>query len=306
LAAQSVSVDIAPLLACAALLYDGPWVAERTAALLPLLKSNPNALHPVVRGVVERGLSKTAVEAFEAQYQLQSYLRFAEQLWDEIDVLVLPTTATIFSHAQMRADPIGANSKLGLYTNFVNLLDMSAIALPAGFRDDAAGTGITLIGPAWAEQTLLALAHTYMNAASFTVPPLDQTPSPQGVKLAVVGAHLYGMPLHHQLASRDARFVRAAKTAPSYKLYAMETTPPKPALIHDPAGAAIELEIYTLSHSAFGAFTEEIPAPLAMGNVTLEDGSTIKGFVAEPRAIANAKDITSFGGWRAFIASLKG
>jgi allophanate hydrolase len=233
-------------------------------------------------------------------------LRFAERLWTEIDILILPTAPTIFTHAQMRADPIGANSKLGLYTNFVNLLDMSAIAIPAGFRADGTGFGVTLIGPAWAEDTLFELAKAYEKSVSFDAPPLDETPPLQGVKLAVVGAHLHGMPLHHQLEGRNARFIRATKTAPSYKLYAMQTTPPKPALIHDEAGAALAVEIYELSHAAFGEFTEEVPAPLAIGTVTLEDGTTVKGFVAEPRAMAGAKDVTSFGGWRAYIASLKG
>lgn len=298
-------VETAPLIECAKLLYEGPWVAERTAALAPLLKSNPSAIHPVVRAIVEKGLSFSAVDTFEGLYDLQAYLRFAEQLWNEIDILVLPTAPTIFTHAEMRADPIGANSKLGLYTNFVNLLDMSAIALPAGFRENGTGFGITLIGPAWAEETLFALAKQYQQTTAFEAPPLDQTPPLQGVKLAVVGAHLHGMPLHHQLESRNARFIRAAQTAPTYKLYAMQTTPPKPALVHDETGASLALEIYELSHAAFGEFTEEVPAPLAIGTVILEDGSSVKGFVAEPRAMADAKDVTSFGGWRAYIASLK-
>jgi allophanate hydrolase len=306
LGAAIEGIEIAPLIDCAKLLYDGPWVAERTAALLPLLKSNPSAIHPVVRAIVEKGLKFSAVETFEAQYQLKSYLRFAEAMWDKIDVLVLPTTPSIFTHAELRADPIGKNSKLGLYTNFVNLLDMSAIAIPAGFRNNGTGFGVTLIAPAWAEETLFALGKSYEQSFAIqNVPPLDLTPPLQGVKLAVVGAHLHGMPLHHQLADRNARFIRAAKTAPSYKLFAMQTTPPKPALIYDETGAALDLEIYELSHDAFGAFTEEVPAPLAIGTVTLEDGSSVKGFVAEPRAMHGAKDVTSFGGWRAYIASLK-
>ncbi len=302
---SSADIDITPLLECAKLLYDGPWVAERTAALMPLLKSNPGAIHPTVRAIVERGLSFDAVQTFESQYELQAYMRIAEAMWRDIDVLVLPTTPTIFRLDAVRADPIALNAKLGRFTNFVNLLDMSAIAVPAGFRADGTGFGITLIGPAWAEPTLFALAKHYMESFAMpSTPPLDLTPPPQGVKLAVVGAHLQGMPLHHQLADRNARFIGAAKTAPSYKLFAMPTTPPKPALIHDTSGAAIEVEIYELSYEAFGSFVTEIPAPLAMGTVTLESGEEIKGFVAEPRALDGAEDVTKFGGWRAYRASL--
>jgi allophanate hydrolase len=301
-----VEIDIAPLLACAQLLYGGPWAAERTAALAALLKSNPAAIHPVVRGIVENGAKLTAVDAFEGAYALKTFERAAEAMWARIDVLLLPTTPTIYRTNAVRADPVALNSVLGRYTNFVNLLDMSAIALPAGFRADNTGFGVTLIAPAWAEPTLLALAASYEESFPMSEsPPLDLSPRPHSVQLAVVGAHLHGMPLHHQLETRSARFVRKAKTAPTYKLYAMQTTPPKPALIHAEGGAAIEVEIYELSVEAFGSFVAEVPAPLAIGTVTLEDGSDAKGFVAEPRAIVGAADITALGGWRAYIASLK-
>lgn len=305
LATATSQVDIAPLLDCAKLLYEGPWVAERTAALMPLLRANPGAIHPTVRAIVEKGLIFNAVQTFEAQYALQHYLRIAEAMWREIDILVLPTTPTIFTLDAVRADPIALNSKLGRFTNFVNLLDMSAIAVPAGFRPNGTGFGVTLIGPAWAEPALFDLAQRYMESFAMpATPPLDLTPRAEGVTLAVVGAHLQGMPLHHQLADRNARFIGATKTAPSYKLYAMPTTPPKPALVHDASGSAIEVEIYELSTEAFGRFVAEIPAPLAMGTVTLADGAEIKGFVAEPRALQGAEDITKFGGWRAYRASL--
>jgi allophanate hydrolase len=305
LARAKAHVDIAPLLDCAKLLYEGPWVAERTAALMPLLRSNPGAIHPTVRAIVEKGLAFSAVQTFEAQYALQAYLRGADAMWRDIDILVLPTTPTIFPLDAVRADPIALNAKLGRFTNFVNLLDMSAIAIPAGFRANGTGFGVTLIGPAWADSALFTLAQRYME--SFTMPatpPLDLTPRSEGVKLAVVGAHLQGMPLHHQLTERNARFIAATKTAPTYKLFAMPTTPPKPALVHDASGAAIDVEIYELSLEGFGSFVTEIPAPLAMGTVTLADGTEIKGFVAEPRALAGAEDVTKFGGWRAYRASL--
>jgi allophanate hydrolase len=204
------------------------------------------------------------------------------------------------------AEPIALNARLGLYTNFVNLLDMSAISLPAGFRANGTGAGVSLIGPAWADESLLALAGRYAAAGDVPqAPRLDKTPRPSAVRLAVVGAHLSGMPLNWQLTARNARLVRAAKTAPVYRLYAMaEQSPPKPALAHvGNGGGSIELEIYELDVGGFGSFVAEVPAPLAIGTVVLEDGSLVRGFVAEPRALTGATDITTYGGWRAYLAS---
>lgn len=209
----------------------------------------------------------------------------------------------------LKAEPLALNANLGLYTNFVNLLDLSALAVPAGFRADGTGFGVTFIGPAFADRALLDLAAVYLETFPMAeTPPLDLTPHKPGVKLAVVGAHLSGMPLHWQLTSREARLVAATRTAPAYKLYAMaESTPPKPALVHvGDGGASILVEVYELDVAAFGAFTAEVPAPLAIGTVTLEDGTSVKGFVAEPRALNGASDITVLGGWRAYIASLQG
>jgi allophanate hydrolase len=299
-----VEVDIAPLQAAAALLYQGPWVAERTAVVETLLRERPMAIHPVVRAILQGGLAITAVETFRAQHELQRYARQAEDLWRDIDVLLLPTAATSYRLREVLAEPLALNANLGLYTNFVNLLDMCAIALPAGFRDNSTGFGVSLIGPAWADRRLLDLARRYEEIAPMpTPPPLDLSGVAASVKLAVVGAHLAAMPLHWQLTSRDAKLVRRCKTAPLYKLYAMaDTVPPKPALVHvGNGGAAIELEVYELTVEAFGSFVADVPPPLAIGTVTLDDATEVKGFVAEPRALDGAKDITSLGGWRAYI-----
>ena len=217
----------------------------------------------------------------------------------------LPTAATAYRLREVLAEPLALNANLGAYTNFVNLLDMSAVAVPAGFRDNATGFGVTLIGPAWADRQLLDLARRYEEIAPMPeTPPIDVAGVRTRVKLAVVGAHLGGMPLHWQLTSRDARLVRRCKTASAYKLYAMaQTVPPKPALVHvGDGGAAIEVEVYDLEVEAFGSFVVEVPAPLAIGMVTLDDGSEVKGFVAEPRALNGAEDISALGGWRAYIA----
>ena len=300
-----VRVDIAPLRAAADLLYQGAWVAERTAAVEPLLRDRPTTIHPVVRGILQGGLALSAVDAFNAEYRRSAYQRQAEAIWATADILLLPTTPTTYRLREVMAEPLGLNANLGLYTNFVNLLDMAAIALPAGFRDNATGFGVTLIGPAWSDRQLLDYARRYEEIAPMPVPPpIDVAGAPQRVKLAVVGAHLAAMPLHWQLTSRDAVLARRCKTAPAYKLFAMaNTTPPKPALVYvGEGGAAIEVEVYDLAVGDFGSFVVDVPAPLAIGTVSLDDGTEVKGFVAEPRALDGAEDITHLGGWRAYIA----
>jgi allophanate hydrolase len=304
-----VEVDIAPLLKAAQLLYSGPWVAERTAAIEDFLRKCPGAIHPVVRAIIAAGAGTTGVQAFRGQYELQALARQAELLWSAIEVLVLPTTPTIYRVSEVLAEPVALNSNLGLYTNFVNLLDMSAVAVPAGFRANQTGFGVTLVGKAFMDGPLLRLAQRYLDSgAAFAPPPLDLSPRTPGVQVAVVGAHLSGMPLHWQLSSRNARLVSATHTAATYRLFAMaNTTPPKPALIHTGSaggGSAIAVEVYELDLAAFGSFVAEIPPPLAIGSVVLADGSIVKGFIAEPRATEGARDVTTFGGWRAYIASL--
>lgn len=303
---QLVEIDIDPLLEAARLLYGGPWVAERTAAIAPLLASHPLAIDPVVREVIAPGTAMLATDLWNGIYRLAALARGAEAMWQAVDALAFPTTGTTYRVAELLEAPIALNSNLGLYTNFVNLLDMAAIAVPAGARSNHTGFGITLIGPAHSDTALIALAQTYLAAADVPPPPpLDLGDRMDTVKLAVVGAHLEGMPLHWQLTSRGATFVGATTTAPTYRLYAMaDSVPPKPALVHaGEGGAAIALEVYELDLASFGSFTAEVPPPLAIGTVQLADGSSVKGFVAEPRALTGAEDITHLGGWRAYIAS---
>lgn len=306
LAAQGelVEIDIAPLLEAAQLLYGGPWVAERTAAIAPLLENNPLAVDPVVREVIAPGAAMLATDLWNGIYRLAEIKRDTDTLWQDIDALAFPTTGTTYRVAELLEAPVALNSNLGLYTNFVNLLDMAALAVPAGARGNGTGFGITFIGPADSDLDLLALAETYLAAAKLPAPPpLDLGERMDTIKLAVVGAHLEGMPLHWQLTSRGATFVGAFTTAPNYRLYAMaDSVPPKPALVHSDDGAEIALEVYELDLASFGSFVAEVPPPLAIGTVTLADGSSVKGFVAEPRALTGAQDITHLGGWRAFIA----
>ena len=301
-----VEIDYAPLQEAALLLYGGPWVAERTAAMADILATNPEAVDPTVREVVEKGVPMTAVDLFNGIYRLAQLKRYADTLWSEIDVMAFPTAGTTYRVAEMLAAPVALNSNLGAYTNFVNLLDMAALAVPAGIRANGTGFGITLIGPADTDCALLDVADSYLATADLpSPPPLDLEGKMQTVKLAVVGAHLKDMPLHWQLTSRDATFVGAFETAPNYRLYAMaDSVPPKPALVHSADGAAIKVEVYELGVAEFGSFVAEVPPPLAIGTVTLADGSSVKGFVSEPRATEGAEDVTALGGWRAYIAQL--
>jgi allophanate hydrolase len=299
-----VDVDIAPLLECAKLLYQGGWVAERHSVISDLLCDNPSAIHSVVRAIVAPGGQMTAGQAFEDLATLKGYERLCREIFDRVDALLLPTTPTIYRIDEVLAEPFGLNANLGLYTNFVNMLDLCAIAIPCGFRGNGTGFGVTLIGPAWSDAALADLARDLEDLA-MEKPPLDLAPPADTVRLAVVGAHLSGMPLNWQLSSRGARLVRQCRTAPCYDLYAMaDSVPPKPTLVHvGEGGGAIEVEVYELGLAAFGSFTAEVPAPLAIGTLTLEDGEAVKGFVGEPRAIIGARNITDFGGWRAFCAA---
>jgi allophanate hydrolase len=303
---EVVEIDLEPLLEAAQLLYEGPWVAERTAALAGLLADNPGAVDETVRSVVEPGLTISAVEVFNGIYRLAALKRHADTMWQSVGMLAFPTTGTTFRVSELLAAPVALNSNLGRYTNFVNLLDMAALAVPAGTRANGTGFGITLIGPADSDMALLAAADDYFAVADLPPPPrLDLEGKMQTVKLAVVGAHLKDMPLHWQLTSREATFVGAFQTAPTYRLYAIaDSVPPKPALVHSEEGASIAVEVYEMGVAEFGSFVVEVPDPLAIGTVTLADGTSVKGFVSEPRALTGAQDITELGGWRPYIAQL--
>jgi allophanate hydrolase len=295
-------VDMTAFWSAAALLYNGPWVAERAAAISQLRGNSRQPIDPVVEQIVQSGMSLSGVDVFQGQHALAHHARQAESVWSEVDLVLLPTTATIYRLREIEASPITLNANLGLYTNFVNLLDLATVAAPAGFRSNGTGFGVSLIAPAGADRSLLAIADAWMQATPIAPPLPDLETRMDRVKLAVVGAHLEGMPLHWQLTSRDAKFVGSAVTSPTYRLYSMaNTSPAKPALIFDLTGQSIAVEIYELSAEAFGTFTAEVPPPLAIGTLTLSDGETVKGFVAEPRAMIGAEDITAFGGWRAYV-----
>jgi allophanate hydrolase len=313
LGGTAVEFDFAPFSETAALLYDGPWVAERYAAIETLMRERPGDIHPTTRAVIANAARYDAVATFRAFYRLEALRRLAASVWDDIDVMALPTSGTIFTLAQLAAEPIRHNTELGYYTNFVNLLDLSALAVPAAIREDGLPSGITFVGPAWADGALAALGEAFhrdtgltLGATKATQPPAAPpaaAPAPATIQLAVVGAHLSGMPLNGQLVERGARLVRRTRTAPSYRLHALSgAAPPKPGLERvETGGGPIEIEIWELGLAEFGSFVALVPPPLAIGSVEIEDGSWRKGFVCEPSALRTARDITRYGGWRAFM-----
>jgi allophanate hydrolase len=298
-----VQIDLAPFRAAAELLYSGPWVAERTAALDGFLESHGDEMDAVVRQIVSSGRRFTAVDAFEASYRLAELRRLTEAQWSRMDVMLLPTTGTIYTHEQVAADPIRLNTNLGFYTNFVNLLDLAAVAVPAGFRPNGLPFGVSLIGPAFSDEALLSLAGNFENHGSI---PLGEPglSVPGCIAIAVVGAHLAGEPLNWQLTDRGARRLRTCRTAPGYRLYALPgTMPPKPGLMRDDnfRGPGIEVEVWAVPEDQFGSFVEAVPAPLGIGNATLDSGETVKSFICEPYAVTGATEITSYGGWRSYL-----
>ena len=313
LGATLVEFDLEPFYETARLLYEGPWVAERYLVIRDLLASAPDSIHPVTREITAAGARLTAADTFASLYRLQALRRVAERAFANFDAMVLPTAPTAYSTAQVLANPVELNSRLGTYTNFVNLLDLCGLALPAAMRTDGIPFGITLLAPAGHDAALASIGRLFhadtrlkMGAKGLTQPPLAVLPartSSNEIAIAVVGAHLSGMALNGELQVLGGRLIEATTTAPDYKLYALDTTPPKPGMLRVEAGAgsSIKLELWALSAAAFGKFVAAIPPPLSIGTVGLADGRGVKGFIVEPAAVAGARDISSFGGWRAFM-----
>jgi allophanate hydrolase len=314
LGATLVEFDLEPYYETARLLYEGPWVAERYLVIRDLLASSPQAIHPVTREITIAGARLSAADTFTALYRLQALRRISDRIFAGLDALVLPTAPTTYSTAQVLANPVELNSRLGTYTNFVNLLDLCGLALPAAMRADGIPFGITLLAPAGHDAQLARIGRAFhadtaltMGAKGFHQPPLAPLPDQpkDEIAIAVVGAHLSGMALNSELRALGGRLLKVASTAPDYKLYALKgTTPPKPGMlrIEVGAGSSIELEVWALSPASFGAFVAAIPAPLSIGTIRLADGSGVQGFLVEAAAVGGARDISKFGGWRAFMA----
>lgn len=306
------AVDFRPFVEAGRLLYEGPWLAERYAAVGAFIDAHPDEVDPTVRGVIAKGSEPSAVDAFRALYRLNELRQQMQPMWHDIDVLVTPTAGTIYTIDDVMADSIRLNANLGRYTNFVNLMDLSALAIPAGFTADGLPFGVTLVGQAFADRALAELgdrlhreAATEAGATGLRLPVPTPMPGDPGdwINVVVCGAHMSGLPLNHQLTERGARLVRAMRSAPYYRLFALtEFDPPRPGMVRDAAGQAIEVELWEVPAAHFGSFVDGIPAPLGIGTVTLDDGSEVNGFVCESYALENAEEITDLRSWRRFMS----
>ena len=307
-------IDFAPFFEVARMLYEGAWVAERMTTVETLMRTDPDALHPVTRQIIGAADKLSAADAFRGIYRLADLKRAAEPALGGVDLLCVPTIPTFYSTADLKADPVTPNSRFGTYTNFVNLMDMCGIAVPTAPRTDKRPGSVTLLARAGQDSLTAALAdrlhHDCAPTLGATGAPLPATPAPDPaaladeITLAVVGAHMSGLPLNHELTSRGGRFLEATTTAPEYRLYALAGGPPaRPGLLRSHDGAAIALELWALPRSAMGDFIAGIPAPLGIGTITLAGGRQTKGFVMESTATTGARDITHLGGWRAYLAA---
>ena len=314
LGATIAPVSFAPLQEAAALLYDGPWLAERDAAFGGFVATHPGDCDPVVRDIVRGAAAFSATDGFRGVYRLREIARAVAPMWEQIDALLVPTAPNFPSRADVESSPRGVNSMLGTYTNFANLLDLAAIAVPAGLRGDGLPAGVTLLAPAGSDHALAVLAHRFLTANPHTLgtsaeravigpPPEPLLDSRAQIRVAVAGAHMRGMPLNHELATRDAHFVAATRTAPRYRLYALPGTLPKPGLVRAAQGESIGVEVWDVPSDCFGSFVAGIPPPLAIGSIELHDGAWVKGFVCEPIALEGAQEITHHGDWRTYLAA---
>lgn len=304
LGAQLVEIDFGPFRQAARLLYHGAWVAERYAAIRTFIDRQPEALHPVTRQIIEGAKSLSAADAFESGYRLAALRREAEGVWTSIDFLLTPTAGRAYRVSEVVADPLQLNTNLGYYTNYVNLLDLCALALPAGSLSCRVPFGVTLLAPAFYDDHLLAWGARFLGEEAPT-PALKTSGLETWVRVAVCGAHLSGLPLNHQLLDRQARLVSATRTAPIYRLFELPNSiPSKPGLVRaNQGGGAIDLEVWEMPLSQFGSFAASIPAPLGLGRIRLEGGEMVQGFLCETAAVEHAQEITSLGGWRQFLKS---
>lgn len=311
----AIEIDFAAFDEVQRILYDGPWISERALSLDPVLAKHGAQIHPVTKSILERSGQFSALDTFRAIHRIAELKCDTRPVWDEIAVLMVPTTPTIYRKSEILADPIALNSKLGIYTNFVNLMGLCGIAVPSGFRTDGLPLGVTFLAPGFAEARVAGIAAAFhrrtglpLGASRNIYPPAHDTRTETSAdrrEIVVVGAHLSGMPLNCELTSRDGKFVRAGRTMRDYQLFALVgTVPAKPGLIRRQGtiGPGIEIEVWSLPTAGFGEFVSSIPSPLCVGKVFLEDGSAISGFLCEPVALETAKDVTQFGGWRKFLS----
>lgn len=311
LGGKAVEIDLRPFSEAAALLYNGPWVNERTLAINSLM-NDQTKVHPVVRDVLAASDGYSASDTFSAVYRLTSLKHQTDRILASVDTIVTPTCPAPYTIAAMNADPVVLNARLGAFTNFMNLLDYSAISVPAGFLDNNMPWGVTLFGPAWSDTVLNALAQrlhplaaSTCGATSDPLPEEQPLTPPYTIDVAVCGAHLEGHPLNGQLTSRGATLIKRTHTAPRYRFYALAGGPPyRPGLVrNEDTGVAIEVEVWRVPEDQFGTFVAGIPHPLGIGQLELEDGTWCTSFICEPCGMDGATDISNTGGWRQYMAN---
>jgi allophanate hydrolase len=296
LGCEIVPIDPAPFVAAGDLLYSGPWVAERTAAVGDFIAAQPEDAHPVTAAIIGAGAELGAVAAFRGFEALRELARETDRILADLDAVLMPTVDRFPTLAEVEAEPVAVNTALGRFTNFMNLLDYAAVAVPAGTTAGGLPFGVTLFAPAGTDRALLELAAAFEGS---------ELAAPRGFTLAAAGAHMSGLPLNRQLTERGGRLLRRVRTAPGYRLLALPGGPPvRPALVPDPDGTAqIEIELWDLPPERIGDLLALVPAPLAFGRLRLEDGSEETGFVGAAGAEAGARDVTEYGSWRAFLAA---
>lgn len=295
-------IDFSPFMETAKLLYHGPWIAERYCGIKSFADTQSDAMLDVTRGIILSGAKPSAMDAFEGFYRLSELKKISDRIMDSVDMIMTPTAGTIYRRDEIREQPLALNTNLGYYTNFMNLLDLSACAVPAGFTSEGLPFGVTLAAPAWYEHSLLNVGEK-LHAASGYASGLIEPHQPQTVVLAVCGAHMSGLPLNHELTGRGARLVEKSSTAPQYRFFALENfTPPRPGLVQvNEGGGTIEVELWEIPSEEFGSFFNGVPSPLALGSLILADGKVVKGFLCESYAVEGAKEITALGGWRNYL-----
>lgn len=297
-------IDFSPFMDTAKLLYSGPWIAERYCGIKEFAQSHSETMLDVTRGIILSGGKPGAVDVFEGFYRLSELKRLSEKIMEEVDMILTPTAGTIYRRDEIRGEPLALNTNLGYYTNFMNLLDLSACAVPAGFTSEGLPFGVTLAAPAWSEHALVAVGAKLHRVSGFESGLIDIAAS-KSVVLAVCGAHMSGLPLNHELTSRGAKLVEKTSTAALYRFYALESfSPPRPGLVQvGEGGGMVQVELWEIPSEKFGSFFNGVPSPLALGSLTLQDGKTVKGFLCEGYAVEGAKEITKLGGWRSYLSN---
>lgn len=303
LGGEAVELDLSPFIEAARLLYEGPWVAERYSVAGELMEQNPEAVLPVIRAVLAKAPAVTGVQTFRAQYRLQALKALCDQALEDLDCVLTPTIGRPVTLAELHAEPVLRNSELGYYTNFMNLLDYAAVAVPSGFMANGLPWGVTLFGRVFTDQYLLSVADSLQRQQDPALPTPVNAARHDRARIVVCGAHLQGLALNWQLTQRGGRLLESTLSSPDYQLYALAGGPPlRPGMVRvKDGGVPIAVEVWELPSSELGSFLTGIPAPLGLGKVQLADGRWESGFICEPYGLEGALDISHFGGWRAYL-----